>query len=393
MKILYVYGRTKSRDIVSTLKRLGYTVEEYWEAQSDCMLVPDEVEKLTDYIRENAVTHLMSIHMLYNLSAAAYETGIKYIAMLWDAPCLTLTTDWGKIDNLWVSSFDKLDCERFRIGGTKHVLYQPLSVDKESILRWDVKRKLGGSYFHDISFVGRLYEGNLYDKYLKAIPINMQQYFTSIMEDAALKWDGINRIYGTVSREILEYIKMVSPAFKVENPYDMADEQFFEMRYLVRKIANVERICCLNLLAEQYKVAFYTDSEVNEDVMNSAIEIMPPVEAGEAISIIYAGSKINLNISLKGIEGGTPLRVFDILGAGGFLMSDYCEETAELFEEDKEIVMFKTLEELLDKTAYYLSHDKEREQITRAGQRKVLQSYTHEKRLKELLDWVENGEI
>lgn len=389
MKILYVYGKTRSRDIVLALQKLGYEADEYFGPQSDCRLVDDEICTLVSYIQENAITHLMSVHMLPNLVVAAEKTNIQYIVMLWDAPCLTMTTALGKSDNLWVTSFDKLDCDRFKADGTKNVLYQPLSVHKDSILHWNVKHRLGGNYFHNISFVGRLYEGNLYDRYVKEIPTNMQEYFTSIMEDAAFRWDGINRIYGTVSKEILEYIKMANPGFVIQNPYIIPDEQFFEMRYLVRKIANIERICCLNMLAEEYGLTFYTDSDIEQELLSPNMKIMPPVESGEAISIVYAGSKINLNISLKSIEEGTPLRVFDILGAGGFLLSSYCAETAELFVEDKEIVMFKTPEELLEKVDYYLSHDKEREKIAEAGQRKILRCYTHERRLKELLDWVE----
>ena len=72
---------------------------------------------------------------------------------------------------------------------------------------------------------------------------------------------------------------------------------------------------------------------------------MPPIGVGQAAHYTYQNNKINLNISLKGIEGGTPQRVMDILGAGGFALTSYCPETAELFEEDKELVMFKTPEE------------------------------------------------
>ena len=96
-------------------------------------------------------------------------------------------------------------------------------------------------------------------------------------------------------------------------------------------------------------------------------------------------------MSLKGIEGGTPQRVMDIMASGGFVLSNYCEETSELFEEDKEIVMYKTPEELVEKVEYYLSHDKEREAIAAAGQKKVLECYTYEKKLKQLFDWVEGN--
>ena len=135
-------------------------------------------------------------------------------------------------------------------------------------------------------------------------------------------------------------------------------------------------------------MTFYTVPDVDKSKVPN-VKVMPPVESGEAASIIYAGSKINLNISLKGIEGGTPQRIMDILGAGGFALTNYCFETAELFQEDKEIVMFRTPEELVDKVAYYLKHDREREKIAKAGREKVLKCYTYERKLKQLMEWVE----
>ena len=77
------------------------------------------------------------------------------------------------------------------------------------------------------------------------------------------------------------------------------------------------------------------------------------------------------------------------MGAGGFVLSAYCPETAELFEEDKEIVFFKTPEEMLEKADYYLEHDTERRQIAAAGRRKALNCYTYNKKMRELLAWLE----
>lgn len=388
MKILYVYGMSEAKDILYNLRKLGYKAEEYPRTQKNSVLNDEEIDKLTAYVRKHRITHLMSTHLIYNLAMAAYQTGIKYVSVIWDAPYLKLYTPFGRLDNCWFSVFDKLDYERFKKDGIPHVLYQPLAVNKYDMLKWDVKRKLGGNYFNEICFLGRLYEDNLYDENLSRLPEHMQQYFTSIFEEAAFRWDGENRVYGKTSGEILKYIKLASPEFDLDNIYDIEDVRYFETLYLIRKIANIERICTLNVLAERFQVSFYTDSETDPAQLGD-VKIMPPVEPGEASSIIYAGSKINLNISLKGIEGGTPQRIMDILGAGGFVLTNYCAETAELFEEDKEIVMFRTPEELVEKAEYYLAHDKEREEIARAGHKKVLNCYTYDRKLKQLMEWVE----
>lgn len=53
---------------------------------------------------------------------------------------------------------------------------------------------------------------------------------------------------------------------------------------------------------------------------------------------IFYGSKINLNISLKTIRTGISLRVIDILGCNGFVITNYQEEIAEYFKVGEECV-------------------------------------------------------
>ena len=394
MKILYVHGNkanTAGNSMLRALKKMGHEVLLYSEEPMIVtMLDDDTVRELTDYIREKKIELLLSIHFIMGAALASYYTNLRYIAILWDAPYTEIYNVLGKMDHIWVSTFDRIDRDRLLAGGIQHVLYQPLCVDVEEMTDWnhEIQGTLQGGYIHDISFVGRLYENNLYDDNFAHIPMNLYPYFNGIFEDAAFRWDGVNRVYGEMSEEILQYMQMVNPDFPISNNQDIPDTRWFEIYYLIRKIANIERIATLNILAEQYTVTFYTDSDGVEKVLQN-VDVKPPIFYGKAASLVYAGSKINLNISLKGIEGGTPLRIMDIMSAGGFVLSSYCAETAELFEEDKEIVMFKTPEELIEKVDFYLTHDRERERIAKAGQRKVLNCYTYEKKLKELMDWVE----
>lgn len=391
MKILYVYGLSTEKNIVQTLRKLKCDVMEYPEVQDTSNMDEEKINALVAYVKEHGITHLMSIHLIYNVAVAAYWAGIKYISVIWDAPYLKAYTVMGTLDNIWYSAFDKLDAERMRQGGCPHVMYQPLSVNRENILEWKKRFLAKRRYIHDISLIANLYEDNAYDRCLDLLPENMQAYFRSIFEEAAFKWDGVNRVYGKTGQEILEYMKLVSPTLKINNPYNVEDVRYFEAMYLIRKLANIERVCVLNLLAEDHDVYLYTYSEVDETLMPK-VHRRPPVQVGEATSFIYAGTKINLNIALKGIEGGTTQRIMDIMGAGGFVLTNYCEETAELFEEDKEIVMFRTPEELIQKVDYYLEHEEEREQIARAGHERAMNDYTYEKKIKKLLDWVTEDE-
>ncbi len=48
---------------------------------------------------------------------------------------------------------------------------------------------------------------------------------------------------------------------------------------------------------------------------------------------VFYSSKININMTLRSIESGVPLRIIDIMSIGGFVMSNNQEEIPELFEE------------------------------------------------------------
>lgn len=390
MKILYIYSTDGSRDVYRTLVRMGYLIEEYERKQENSQLQDEEIELLMGYIKGHGITHLMSTHLIYNVSVAAYRADVIYISIIWDAPYIKMYTPFGKLENCWFSVFDKLDAERFRKAGLKHVLYQPLAVNAYDICKWKLPKKLKGRYVNDICFVGSLYSNNAYDKELNGMPESMHSYFESIFEEAAFHWDGHNRVYGKTGAEMIRYLQMIMPDFELANVYDVDDCQLFEIAYLLRKLANIERICVLNMLAEYFQVTCHTYQDSGVDKLKG-VRVLPPVTYGETLSTIFAGSKINLNISLKGIEGGTPKRIMDICGVGGFALTNYCEETAELFKEDQEIVMFKTPEELLEKADYYLKHEDLRKQIAMAGQKKVLQNYTYDKQLRQLMNWVEKG--
>ena len=372
MRILYVYGMAETKDIPITLRKMGYKVEEYPKVQENSILNDEETEAIVAYVKRHRITHLMSIHLIYNLALSAYKAEIKYVSVIWDAPYIKIFSPFGRLTSSYFSVFDRLD------------------VNKSDVLAWsrNARKVLAGTYINDICFVGSLYEDNLFDERVKNMPSVIVDYFNSIFEEAAFRWDGVNRVYGKTGRDILRYMEMINPEFHVDNRLDIDDTSLFEISYLVRKIANIERVAVLSTLAEAYHVVLHTVSKVEEGQLGN-VEVRLPVKPGKDAAVVYAGSKINLNLSLKGIEGGTPQRVMDVMGAGGFVMTNYCEETAELFEENKEIVMFKTPEELLEKVEYYLQHDKEREQIARAGHDKVLECYTYEKKLEKLLSWVE----
>ncbi len=64
-------------------------------------------------------------------------------------------------------------------------------------------------------------------------------------------------------------------------------------------------------------------------------------------------------------------RCFEIPAAGAFMLSEYTDDLATLFEPDKEAVYFNNADELINKVDYYLAHDDERIAIAQNGYERV----------------------
>ena len=101
---------------------------------------------------------------------------------------------------------------------------------------------------------------------------------------------------------------------------------------------------------------------------------------------IFCSSKININLTLRSILSGLPLRVIDILGAGGFLITNYQIEMEEYFDNGKDLVWFESREDLMEKIDFYLSHDSEREKIALSGNKIVCKNFNYESQLSQILE-------
>jgi len=104
---------------------------------------------------------------------------------------------------------------------------------------------------------------------------------------------------------------------------------------------------------------------------------------GDDLTDLMLQSRIILNITNSNfycVETGLNLRIFEVLAAGGFLLTDHYEEIAELFEIGKEIETYSSARELREKIAYYLNHEEERMKIAAAGKKKFYALYTWEQR-------------
>ena len=86
------------------------------------------------------------------------------------------------------------------------------------------------------------------------------------------------------------------------------------------------------------------------------------------------------------------MRVYDVLGAGGFLVTNYQADFIENgFLPGEDLIVYESKQDLISKVDYFLTHEKERVQITENGKRKIAMMHTYDNRIKEILEIVREG--
>ncbi len=113
-----------------------------------------------------------------------------------------------------------------------------------------------------------------------------------------------------------------------------------------------------------------------------------PLASDEMASVVRS-SVISLNLSSASVSGKgarqIKARVFEVPGAGGLLLTQSAEHIEEYYLPDKEIVIFDTVEELLQQVNRLMSAPEERDRIAEAGYRRTEREHNYEDRLAPLL--------
>lgn len=109
---------------------------------------------------------------------------------------------------------------------------------------------------------------------------------------------------------------------------------------------------------------------------------------------IYSAARIVLCAHSDGPYGlcrqASP-RVYEVLACGGFLLCDDQPDVRALFEDGRELVVFRNLNDLRERARHYLDHDQERREIACRGRAKVLAEHTYRHRVAALIEMATGG--
>ena len=308
-----------------------------------------------------------------SVAEACHRQNIIYISWVYDSPQIALYQKEAQYETNHIFMFDKAEIKNVLKYNSINIEYLPLAsnITEASgiyISDDDIKK-----FSSQVSFVGSLYK----KEYLLngTVPEDIVKKLSEHIVEKIGSFPG-RRNYQNIFdddfySELIPYINMTGTEGTGIDEKFLAD-QLFGVPY----IANKERIEYINRAAAKYDTRLYTNEKEVSDIKAN---VFPPVNPENDMYRVFYSSKVNLNITHRGIISGVPQRVFDIMAVGGFVLSNYQSEIEELFEIGKEIEVFHDIKEFDEKLEYYLSNERERIQIGINGYLKAKELYNYRK--------------
>ncbi|MFA5098665.1 MAG: glycosyltransferase [Candidatus Paceibacterota bacterium] len=155
--------------------------------------------------------------------------------------------------------------------------------------------------------------------------------------------------------------------------------------------AKDKRVECLEKLCNDgYDIKIYGNgwNKISHDsclVQKKCIQFQPLF--CEDLSRAFNASKIVLAFLRKHNRDVQTSRTYEIPASGAFMLHERTDEAMSLFKEGKEAEFFGDYEEMKSKIDFYLSHQKERNDVAAAGyKRAVSGDYSYEDRAEKILD-------
>lgn len=383
--LFYRYGSICEPDIIASFKHLGFNItEDTREVYNKQLLPSDCIKGLNELLKQDTYSFVFSINFFPSVSDVCNIWGIPYLCLIVDSPVLELfSTSLANPCNK-IFLFDRQLYNDFHHINPDGIFHIPLATNvRDNYATATMASAADRARFSsDISFIGSLYsEKCLYNQI--TLPEKMRGYVDGLIEAQLLVY-GYNFIEECVTPELIEAFCKVRPEL-INFPDSMkVDTKAVIAQHIISvKVAEQERLRYLKVLSEHFNVDLYTGSDISSMPL---IHNRGFAKTNTEMPIIFHQSKINLNLTAKSIRSGLSLRIFDVLGCEGFLITNYQAELPEHFNIGEDLEAYTSLDDLMGKCEYYLSHDKDRQEIAHNGFEKVKKYHTYDIRLTQMLE-------
>ena len=370
-------------DIQTSLEQMGHQVIFYKQEPRNYRRDPRFRSELRHFIKEQDVELIFSFNYYPILSTTCEELGMPYISWCYDSPLVMTYSDTIFNSCNYVFLFDSQMVMDLQKLGVTQVYYLPMAVNTERLAKLSVSEEDKKLITADVAFVGSLYneKHNLYDRMENLSP-HTRGYLEGVMQAQRMIY-GYSFIENTLTEDILAELTSVMPLETNRDGHETLS-YLYANYFLCRKMTEQDRMDILQALNVHPEIAtkLYTQQPTPQF---PNIKNMGTISYLDEMPLVFKHSKINLNITLRSIKNGIPLRAMDIMGAGGFLLTNYQSDFSMHFVEGQDYINYESIPDMMDKIQYFLNHENERAEIARNGFEKIKAEHTYQQRVEEIL--------
>lgn len=298
---------------------------------------------------------------------------VPLVSWFVDSPALILELYAGPGRDLtFIFSWDPTYIPRVRALGFVHVHPLPLATDPEIF-------RPGGNgnasrYASAVSFVGNSLTRPVAQK-LARLP--QDQEFREIFQRLAGAYR--RRPYRDLATVLQE--EGLAGHIRVATLTDK-ERVDLEAAMIWAATRDYRRECMRHLGA--FQPVIYGDPGWRE-LLGPAFTLKPEVRYYDELPRVYAACEINFNATSLQMKAAVNQRVFDVPAAGGFLLTDFREQLAEVLEPGREVICYRQPEEIPELVRFYLTHPSERRRLIQVARERVLSEHTYLHRVQTML--------
>lgn len=384
MKVLYLkWDAFGSSYMLNEWKKAGHEcfIYDFPQKSEDTRRSEELATKVARLIIDNKIDVVFSFNYFPTVAIACKACRVRYVSWTYDSPYIQLYSKTIEYDTNYAFVFDKAEYNNLKKLGVETVYYLPMCapVDVYDSMQLTVDRKK--QYETDIAMIGSMYTEKKHHlfRYLENLDDYSLGFIDGIIE-AQKSIYGLDIIEQSLTPDIINNMQKECPLIASGDGLETI-EWVFSKYFLSRRLTAIERKELIEELAKKHKVSIYTP-ELTPDLK---VDNRGVVDYYKEAPYAIKSAKLNLNITLRSIVSGMPLRIFDIMGCGGFLLTNYQEDFLEFFEPNQDFVYFESKQDMVEKAEYYLKNDDIREKIALSGYNKIKKHHTYGHRMNEIL--------
>lgn len=384
MNILFcVWGNICEPDFYLSLVQMGHHVEQLQYKIKNKDYDEGMLKLLSEELKRDSYDFVFSANFVPIIARVCHVFHIKYLSWTVDSPLFQLYSETVEYDENYIFLFDNVLYEKWKNKNPGHIFHLPLASNVDYFDSLFISKEDKEKYSCEVSFVGSLYEDKHdYDKV--AIPARLKGYLNGVLE-AQVRIYGYFFLEEVISEEMAKEFRSYANWNSLGEDYRISEKEILVNEFLGKKCSEIERKRIVEMLAKYYDFHLYT---LSDTASMKTVKNCGAASSRLEMPKIFQCSKININPTIKTIQSGVPLRVFDVLACKGFLITNYQSEFAEHFTIGEDLVVYENLEDLKQKINYYLYHDEERKAIARRGYQKVKSCHTYQKRFEKMFSIV-----